>query len=209
MELLIKEGKVKNNTTALVTGKLIVFAAPSGAGKTTIVRHLLNKFECLSFSVSATSRLPREHEQDGVDYYFLTVEEFRKRIDSGAFLEWEEVYPGMYYGTLLSDLEQRWKGGKHIIFDIDVKGALSIKSKFPEQTLTVFVRPPDESTLRERLRKRDTETEDSLDIRVNKASRELSYATQFDEVLVNNNLEDAFAEAEALVKQFLGIKVED
>lgn len=187
-------------------GRLIVFAAPSGAGKTTIVKHLLRTFDCLAFSVSATSRAPRAHERDGIDYYFLGEEEFGRRIKSGAFLEWEEVYPGMFYGTLIADLERLWSQGKHIIFDIDVQGAMSIKRTFPDQTLTVFVYPPDEETLRSRLTGRETETEEILEIRIQKARKELAFAEKFDKVLVNKDLETAFQEAEDLVREFLEIE---
>lgn len=192
-------------TSGSAEGKLLVFAAPSGAGKTTIVHYLLERLSCLAFSVSATSRRPRAGEVDGKDYYFLTGEEFRKKTEEGAFVEWEEVYPGMFYGTLISEVERLWKSGKHIIFDIDVKGALNIKRQFPERTLTVFVRPPGLETLRERLQKRDTESGSSLEVRLQKAAEELVFANQFDEVLVNEELERALHEAEQMVRSFLEI----
>ncbi len=183
--------------------KLIIFTAPSGAGKTTIVRHLLGQFSKLSFSVSATTRAKRPHEQDGIDYYFISPEEFRRRKEADAFVEWEEVYEGLFYGTLRSEVERLWSEGKHIIFDIDVKGAVNLKKAYPEQSLAVFVKPPDPETLFARLRKRRTESEDSLRKRIARAAEELTYEDAFDAVLVNDELEKALLEAEAIVTAYL------
>lgn len=184
-------------------GKLIIFTAPSGAGKTTIVRHLLKKLDNLAFSVSATSRAKREHEVDEKDYYFFNPSSFRKSIDNGDFLEWEEVYPGQYYGTLKKELERLWSEGKHIIFDIDVKGAVNIKQNYPDRSLAVFVKPPSAEVLFERLQNRGTETPESYRKRVKRATLELTYEDKFDVVLLNDNLASAFEEAEKIVGEFL------
>ncbi|MFZ2900261.1 MAG: guanylate kinase [Saprospiraceae bacterium] len=185
-------------------GKLIIFTAPSGAGKTTIVRHLLDTFPQLAFSVSATSRAPRGNEVDGRDYYFLSPEKFRELIDEKAFLEWEEVYAGQFYGTLLSEVERLWGEGKHILFDIDVKGALRLKRKFPERTLSVFVKPPSKEILADRLRGRRTDSAEQIEKRIRKAEEELQFDNQFDVILVNDVLERALQEAVSLVGSFLG-----
>ena len=188
-------------------GKLLIFSAPSGAGKTTIVRHLLERFPQLEFSVSACSRMPRDGEVNGKDYYFLTVDEFRNRIENGEFVEWEEVYPGSYYGTLWSEIKRIWDKGHHVMFDVDVKGGVNLKRKFPDNSLAVFVMPPSIDELRERLLKRGTETEESLKMRIGKAQEEMTYANQFDYVLTNNQVESAFAEAERIVEKFLSEKI--
>lgn len=185
-------------------GKLIIFSAPSGSGKTTIVRHLLGIEELnLAFSISATSRAPRGSEQDGKDYYFLSTEEFKQRIKNNAFLEWEEVYRDRFYGTLESEVERLWAAGKNVIFDIDVAGGLRIKKKFPEQTLAVFVKPPSIDELKIRLKQRETEDEDNINMRIAKASVELAKAPQFDKIIKNIDLEVALKEAEELVKNFI------
>lgn len=185
-------------------GKLIVFSAPSGSGKTTIVRHLLQQPDLpLAFSVSATTRARRENEVDGEDYHFLSQEEFFRLRDQGEFLEWEEVYPGTFYGTLNRALEDIWRRGLHVIFDIDVLGGLNIKKRYPEQTLAVFVQPPDIDTLRERLSKRSTESPDLIEIRVAKAEKELSHAPRFDRVIVNDSLDRAKDEAHRVVSDFV------
>ena len=185
-------------------GKLIVFSAPSGSGKTTIVRYLLNKEELkLDFSISATSREPRGYEKDGVDYYYLSLEEFKRRIKNEEFLEWEEVYRDNFYGTLKSEVERIWKKNKHVIFDIDVVGGLDIKKLYPERTLAVFVKPPSIEELKIRLKKRKTESEDRINMRVAKASIELATAPQFDYVIENNHLETALDEAYKLVSDFV------
>ncbi len=184
-------------------GKLILFTAPSGAGKTTIVRHLLKRFEFLDFSVSATNRARRPHEVDGKDYYFLSTEEFQTRIEQGAFLEWEEVYDGQYYGTLFSEIERVWASGKHIVFDIEVKGATNIKKTYPDNSMAVFIKPPSPEILFERLRNRKTETEASLRKRIARATLELTYENNFDKILVNDILDVALKEAEDLVIDFI------
>lgn len=183
--------------------KLVIFTAPSGAGKTTIVRHLLDRFDNLEFSVSATTRARRPHEQHGRDYYFLSPQEFMQRVKNGDFLEWEEVYPGQYYGTLREEVERLWKEGKDVIFDIDVKGAWKLKQAYPDQSLAVFVMPPSKEVLLQRLRDRHTEDEESLRKRMARASAELEWAPRFDVVLVNDRLEDALQQAEQLVSEFL------
>ena len=186
------------------TGKLIVFSAPSGSGKTTIVRHLLSKTELnLDFSISAASRPPREDEVDGKDYYFLSLEDFKKKIKSDEFLEWEEVYRDNFYGTLKTEIDRIWASGKNVIFDIDVVGGLDIKHIYPEKTLAVFVKPPSIEELKIRLKKRKTEAEDKINMRVAKASIELATAPQFDFVIENNNLQKALEEAYTLVSDFV------
>ncbi len=185
-------------------GKLIVFSAPSGSGKTTIVRHLLTKEALnLEFSISATSREKRGNEEEGVDYYFLSAKEFKSKIKNDEFLEWEEVYRDNFYGTLKTEVERIWKKGKHVIFDIDVSGGLRIKRKFPEETLAIFVKPPSIDELKIRLKKRKTESDDKINMRVAKASAELATAPLFDEVILNDNLGNALKEAETLVEYFI------
>lgn len=185
--------------------KLILFTAPSGAGKTTIVRHILSKYKEVDFSVSATTREKREHEEEGKDYYFLSKHDFLSKVKNGEFLEWEEVYEAQYYGTLRSEIERLWKEGKHVVFDIEVKGATNIKNAYPEQTLAIFIDPPSPEVLFERLRNRKTETEASLKKRIARATQELTYVDKFDRVLVNDQLEVAFAEAEKIVEDYLQI----
>jgi len=188
-------------------GKLIVFSAPSGSGKTTIVRHLLKQEQLnLAFSISATSREKRGQEVNGQDYYFLSAEEFKNKIKEEAFLEWEEVYRDNFYGTLKTEVERLWALGKHVIFDIDVSGGLRIKRKFPEQTLSIFVKPPSIDELKIRLKKRKTETEDKINMRVAKASAELATAPLFDVIIENDILENALNEAEILIGDFLNDK---
>mgnify|MGYP000327235454 CR=1 FL=1 len=188
-------------------GKLFVFSAPSGSGKTTIVRHLLNQERFnLEFSISATSREPRGFEKDGVDYYFISLKEFKNHIKSDDFLEWEEVYRDNFYGTLKSEVERIWALKKHVIFDIDVVGGLRIKKKYPEETLSVFVKPPSVDELKIRLKKRKTESEEKINMRIAKASVELATAPQFDKIIKNYELDVALKEAEELVDEFLGLK---
>lgn len=187
-----------------MTGKLLIFSAPSGSGKTTIVKHLLSKYPSLEFSISACSRPPRNGEMDGKDYYFLSVDEFRSKIATNQFIEWEEVYPGSYYGTLKSELERIWAKNHHVVFDVDVKGGVNLKRIFGNAALAVFVMPPSIETLRERLTKRGTESPESIEKRVGKAQEEISYANHFDIILVNNQIETAYAEAERAVEDFLG-----
>ncbi|AXG68702.1 guanylate kinase [Kordia sp. SMS9] len=187
-------------------GKLIVFAAPSGAGKTTIVHHLLGIPELnLEFSISAASREKRGNEVDGKDYYFLAPKAFRQKIKNNEFLEWEEVYPENYYGTLQTEVDRICDAGKNVIFDIDVVGALRIKRKFPEETLTVFVEPPSINELIKRLKGRDTESDEKIDMRVAKAAVEMATAPQFDVRIMNDDLDKAKAEAERIVAAFVGI----
>jgi len=191
----------------MIEGKLIVFSAPSGSGKTTIVQHLLKQKELnLDFSISATSRDPRDHEVHGEDYYFMTLEEFKKHIKQDDFLEWEEVYRDNFYGTLKKEVERIWKKGKHVVFDIDVVGGLDIKHIYPERTLAVFVEPPSIEELKIRLKKRKTETEDRINMRVAKASIEMATAPQFDFIIVNNDLQKALKESYTLVHNFVNNK---
>jgi len=186
-------------------GKLIVFSAPSGSGKTTIVRHLLDQPELnLAFSVSATSRPRRPREKNGEHYYFMTISEFKQHIRKGDFLEWEEVYRDNFYGTLKSEVERLWAEGKNVIFDIDVAGGLRIKKKYPKQTLAVFVKPPSVDELKIRLKKRSTESEDKINMRIAKASVELATAPQFDMIIKNYDLDTALKEAYHLVADYVG-----
>ena len=186
--------------------KLIIVAAPSGAGKTTIVHHLLRKFPELAFSVSATNRARRNHEIDGVDYYFLSTDDFKRRVTEGAFLEYEEVYDDQFYGTLKSEIERLWDLGKCVIFDVDVKGATSIKKVYPDESLTIFIKPPSKEILFERLKNRKTETTESLKKRIARVTEELKYEDRFDKVVLNDDLEHAFLEAEKVVKDFISNK---
>ncbi len=184
--------------------KILVFTAPSGAGKTTLVRHLLRCFpDRLAFSVSATTREPRPHERDGVDYYFLTPEEFRRRVEARAFLEFEEVYKDQLYGTLRTEVERIWAEGKCVIFDVEVNGAKAIKAAFPGETQVVFVAPPSRAILFERLRARATESEESLRRRIARAGGELARRNDFDYVLVNDDLGAAKREAEGVALRWL------
>ena len=185
-------------------GKLIVFSAPSGSGKTTIVRHLLGIDELnLEFSISATSREPRGEEVNGKDYYFISLHDFKQHIKHEDFLEWEEVYRDNFYGTLKTEIERIWAMGKNVIFDIDVAGGLRIKKKFPDETLAVFVKPPSIDELKIRLKKRSTETDDKINMRIAKASVELATAPQFDRIIKNYDLDVAKQDAYELVKQFI------
>lgn len=183
--------------------KVIIFCAPSGSGKTTIVKHLLQHDERLMFSVSACTRNRREGEVDGKDYYFLSKETFADKIKNNEFLEYEEVYGGNFYGTLKSEIERIWDLGKVVLFDVDVVGGLNIKNFYGEQALAVFVKPPDVATLEKRLRHRSTETEETLKMRVEKAVHELEFQSKFEEVLLNDVLEEALKKAEVLVNDFL------
>lgn len=185
-------------------GKMLIFTAPSGAGKTTIVKHLLATFpERLAFSISATTRPPRSHEVNGRDYYFIEPTEFLHRVKQGDFVEWEEVYPGRYYGTLHSEVARLWAEEKAILFDIDVKGALSLKQAYPTESLAVFVKPPSVEVMFERLRLRSTETAESLATRIERAAEEMTFQNKFDKTLVNNVLEDTLIQAEKIVADFL------
>lgn len=186
-------------------GKLIIFSAPSGAGKTTIVKYLLTIFPEIAFSISCTTRPKREFEVNGKDYYFLTEKEFKEKIKNNEFIEYEEVYEGRFYGTLHSEIERLWNQGKHVIFDIDVKGGLNLKKQFKERALAIFIAPPSLKDLEERLKNRNTENSDSLLARIQKADEELSFAKDFDVVIINDNLEKAQNKAKTLVKNFLEI----
>lgn len=186
-------------------GKCVIFSAPSGAGKTTIVRHLLGLNLGLEFSVSATSRAPRKGEKDGEAYHFLSVEDFKSKINSGEFVEWEEVYTEQFYGTLKSEIDRIWQQGKHVVFDVDVVGGKNLKSIFQEQALAVFVQPPSIPALEERLRSRGTESEASIMKRLDKAAIELTYESYFDVIIINDDLDDAKAEAAQVVTEFLNI----
>lgn len=189
-----------------MTGKLIVFSAPSGAGKTTLVRKLIDKGLGLEFSVSACTRKKRDNETDGIDYHFITVDDFKEKIDKNEFLEWQEVYPGSYYGTLKSEVEKVWQRGKHVIFDVDVKGGLNIKKAYPEKTLAIFVKPPDIEKLKQRLLQRNTETNESFAKRIEKANYEMTFEKDFDIVIINDILEKAEEEAIKAVFTFINIK---
>lgn len=187
----------------MANGKLIIFSAPSGSGKTTIVRYLLQHLPQLAFSISATSRAPRGAEQNGVDYHFLTEEDFRQRIKEKAFLEYEQVYKGAFYGTLKSEVERLWAEGKHVIFDIDVEGGLNLKQQFGKSALAVFVKIPNMHELERRLRDRGTDSNEKILERLSKADKELRRADEFDEILLNDNLEGACEKALTLVQKFL------
>jgi guanylate kinase len=183
--------------------KILIITAPSGAGKTSITHFLMREFPVLSFSVSAATRDARGNEKHGVDYYFMSTEEFKQKIQQKEFAEWEMVYEGKYYGTLKAELKRIWALHKVPVLDIDVKGALHIQQQYPENTLSIFVEPPSVDALKIRLQSRGTETEESLQARVNKASYEIAFKDHFDKVIVNHNLEEACARAKALVKEFL------
>lgn len=184
-------------------GKCIIFSAPSGGGKTTIVHFLETQFDELAFSISACSRAPRGEEKHGVDYYFLSQEEFQQKIQENAFVEWEEVYGGNYYGTLKSEVERLWAENKVILFDVDVIGAINLKKIFGEQALAVFIQPPSIEVLEQRLRNRKTDPDEQIKRRVAKAARELKKANQFDYILVNDDLDRACAEIKAKVATFI------
>ena len=183
-------------------GKLIILSAPSGSGKTTILKYLLQRDLNLEFSVSATSRQKRTNEVHGRDYYFLTADEFKTKIESGEFLEYEEVYPGLYYGTLKTEVERIRNKGKHVIFDVDVEGGINIKKFYGNEALAIFVKPPSIEELERRLRNRSTETEEIIRIRLDKAVKELTYADKFDKIVVNDNLKNAQIEVEREIRAF-------
>lgn len=186
-------------------GKLLVFSAPSGSGKTTIVKHLLAQPDLnLEFSISCTTRAPRGEEMNGKDYYFISLEEFKNHIKAEDFIEWEEVYRDNFYGTLKAEIDRIWAKGKNVIFDIDVAGGLRIKSKFKQETLAVFVKPPSVDELKRRLKERSTESDEKINMRIAKAHVELATAPQFDGIIKNYELEIALKEAYELVKDFVG-----
>ena len=183
--------------------KMIIITAPSGSGKTSITRHLLNEFPQLVFSISATTRAPRENEKNGQDYYFMTVEEFQKRIKSEEFVEWEMVYEGKYYGTLKTELKRVWKNEQVPVLDIDVQGAIHVQQEYPVNSFFLFIQPPSVEELKKRLQDRGSETAESLEARMNKSTYELSFKTHFENVIINNDLSVACKEAENLVRKFL------
>jgi len=187
-------------------GKLIIFSAPSGSGKTTIVRRLLDKNLPLEFSISACNRQKRLNEKHANDYYFLSTEEFKHKIEQSDFVEWEEVYPGQYYGTLKSEINRIWKEGKHVVFDIDVVGGLNIKKQYKDKALAIFIMSPSIKELEKRLISRSTDDENQIKKRLDKAEYELSFAPKFDKIIVNVELEKAIKEAEEMVVSFLNIK---
>ncbi|WP_407523955.1 guanylate kinase [Lacibacter sp. MH-610] len=186
-----------------LNGKLLIITAPSGAGKTSITKYLMKLFPQLAFSVSAATRAPRAHETNGVDYHFLSTEDFQQKIQNNEFIEWEMVYEGKYYGTLKSELQRIWQNNQVPVLDIDVKGAIHVQQQFPRQTLALFIEPPSIEELKKRLVRRGTETEESLQARINKAAYEISFSHSFDEVIVNDDLSRACAEAEVFVRRFL------
>ncbi len=184
-------------------GKLIIFSAPSGSGKTTIVRRMLSEIPELAFSVSACTRGPREGELHGRDYYFLTVDQFIRAIENDEFVEWEMVYEGKYYGTLRSEVDRIWNMQKHVVFDVDVEGGVNLKAKFGDKALAVFVMPPSLEVLEQRLRARGSETEEMLAERVEKARAEMDYAPQFDRIILNDDLERAVSECKEAILSFI------
>ena len=186
-----------------MTNKLIVFSAPSGAGKTTLVKYILKTFSEIEFSISATSRKARGEEKEGKDYYFLSSEEFKARIKNDEFIEYEEVYGGNYYGTLKAELNRIWKDKKIAIFDLDVVGGANIKGMFPNETLSIFVMPPSIEILGERLIERGDVSKEEIDVRIKKAESELDYASKFDNIIINNDLEESKKIAHTLIKEFI------
>jgi guanylate kinase len=184
-------------------GKLVILSAPSGSGKTTIVRHLLSLDLGLEFSISATSRKPRSNEKNGADYYFIDPDLFLEKVKEGAFLEWEEVYENQFYGTLRSEVERIRDAGKNVIFDIDVVGGLNLKKEYGDEAFAIFIRPPSIAVMEQRLRARGTDSESQLLKRLSKAEQEINFADKFDCVIINDNLSDSLAEAEECVKDFL------
>ncbi len=186
-----------------IQGKAIIFSAPSGSGKTTIVKHLLKEIDNLSFSISACSRKARPHEINGTDYYFLSAQDFKKNIQNNAFVEWEEVYSDNYYGTLKSEIDRIWQLGKHVIFDVDVKGGLNLKKYFGSNALAIFVKTPDLETLEARLRGRGTDSEEKVQQRLAKAKDEIAFMPDFDIVLENYELENTLDNATNIVKKFI------
>ncbi len=183
--------------------KVVIVSAPSGSGKTTIIKHLLNSDLPLAFSISACTRTMRDGEIHGRDYYFLSPQEFVKQIEQGHFIEWEEVYEGLFYGTLTSEPERIWSEGKYVLFDVDVIGGLNIKKAFGEKALALFIMPPSMEELRHRLENRGTDTPEVIEKRIGKANREIGYSTAFDHVVINDNLSEAVKKTEALIRAFL------
>lgn len=201
--IFIKENRYICGNVKNMNEKVVIFSAPSGSGKSTIVNHILSLHPEMEFSISATSRAPRGKEKDGVEYNFITAERFRKLIAQDRFVEYEEVYEGRYYGTLKSEVERIWAKGHVIIFDVDVKGGVNLKKYFGYKAISIFIQAPSVEVLRERLINRGTDSENEIEKRVAKAAEEMTYADKFDHILINDNLEKAFAEAESLVDSFL------
>jgi len=195
--------KLKKLHNKIIDGKLIIISAPSGAGKTTIVHSLLESDLGLEFSVSAASRPKRKNEVDGKDYYFISVKDFKEKIKNEKFLEWEEVYKDHFYGTLKSEVERIWAKGHHVIFDVDVYGGINIKKYYKHKALSIFIMPPSMKHLDQRLRGRSTESEENLSKRLEKAEHEMSFAGEFDRIIINDNLETALTEAKEIVTEFL------
>lgn len=185
-------------------GKLIIFSAPSGAGKTTLVKHLLHVNPKVAFSISCATRQKRINETDGKDYYFLTPDAFKQKIENQEFAEWEEVYKDHFYGTLNAEIERIWNEGKHVLFDIDVQGGMNLKKKFGDKALAIFVQPPTLQELAKRLTNRNTDSRDKLKMRIEKAADELQFSKNFDKIIVNDDLEDAKKKVEILVDEFVG-----
>jgi guanylate kinase len=192
-------GKVKK-------GKLIIFSAPSGAGKTTLVRYVMSQINTLTFSVSACSRNKRDYETEGKDYHFISVTEFKEKIENNEFIEWEEVYPDHFYGTLFSEVDQKRNAGKHVVFDVDVIGGMNLKKIFGDEALAIFIKPPSVETLRERLLKRGTDKKEDIETRVKKATYELGFESEFDISVINDDLEKAQKETMHAVQAFLDKK---
>lgn len=186
-------------------GKLFIFSAPSGAGKSTIVQYLMRQNLGLEFSISATSRKPRQGEKDGREYHFMSPGSFREMIEQDAFIEWEEVYPDQYYGTLYSEVDKIWEQGRHAIFDIDVLGGINLKKKYGDRACSIFIQPPSLEVLEQRLRARGTDDESSLQLRLGKARFEMTHASHFDHIIINDTLEQALSHAEKIVKEFLDL----
>lgn len=184
-------------------GKLVIISAPSGAGKSTIIRHLLDSGINLEFSVSATTRAPRGTEKDGKDYYFFTVEEFKKGIDDECFIEWEEVYRDQFYGTMKSEIKRIWDKGNHVLFDVDVKGGINLKNIFKQEAVSIFIMPPSVNELERRLLQRGTDDRQKIKMRVAKAEQEIKQSDQFDNIVINSNLEQAKKEVYNIVSGFI------
>lgn len=184
-------------------GKLVILSAPSGAGKTTIMKHVISDFPQLEFSISATSRAPRGEEKNGVDYYYFSEDEFRQAIEKKEFAEWEEVYAGTYYGTLKSEMERIWESGKSIIFDVDVKGGINLKNVFKGQALSIFIMPPSMEVLKERLTGRGTDSPEAIARRIAKASIEMDDAKNFDVTVINDDLDVAVCQVEEAIRKFI------
>lgn len=188
-----------------MTGKVIIFSAPSGSGKSTVVHHLMETFDCFELSISATSRAPRGEEKEGADYYYKSAEEFRRLVAADSFVEYEEVYEDLFYGTLKSEVERIWSNGHTIIFDVDVKGGINLKKYFGDHALSVFVKAPSVEELRRRLISRNTDSPEAIEERLAKASYEMEFAPQFDYILVNDDLQICLTEADGVVVNFLGL----